>query len=46
MAPVTTQGLELAVALSLFHMKGLIVLLNLNCAMMLTVGKFVDFNCC
>lgn len=43
MAPVTTQGLELAVALSLFHIKGLIVLLNLNYAMMLTVGKVVDF---
>lgn len=44
MAPVKTQGLELAVALSLFHMRGSIVLLSLSYVMMLTVGKFLDFS--
>lgn len=36
MAPVKTQGLELAVALSLFHMRGSIVLLSLSYVMLLT----------
>lgn len=44
MAPVKTQGLELAVALSLFHIRGSIVLLSLSYVMMLTVGKFLDFS--
>lgn len=44
MAPVKTQGLELAVALSLFHMSGSIVLLSLSYFMMPTVGKFLDFS--
>lgn len=37
MAPVKTQGLELAVALSMFQ-RGSVVLLSLRCLMVLTVG--------
>lgn len=43
MAPVKTEGLELAVVLSLFHLRGSIVLLSLSYVMMLTVGKFLGF---
>lgn len=39
MAPVKTRGLELAVALSLFHTRGSVVLPSLRCLMVLTVGK-------
>lgn len=43
MTPVKTQGLELAVVLSLFHLRGSIVLLSLSYVMMLTVGTFMGF---